>query len=127
MFRKIAVILGVAVATGAASAQDGAELDPTRTYSAAHNQLGLLKFCQLEGFTGTEAIATQTRMLKMLPAAGPDAAAAAERKGMEGTVSVNGAELTLARAAALRNSTIAAQCREIESAVNEVADLLPAG
>lgn len=131
MFRHIAIALGLSLAATAATAQDAAPdpatLDQGATYEAARNQLGLLKFCQAQGFSGGEAVAAQERMVGLLPQGDADAGAAAEEKGAQGVVSVAGAEVPLQDAASRQGSSVEDQCRQIEAAVNEVAKQLPAG
>lgn len=99
MLRPIAFALGLALAAPAAAfAQSAATPDPALAYEAARNQLGILKYCAQAGHTGTEAVAAQEKMVGMLPAGD-----AAENQG----------------------TTIDAQCKEIEAAVNQVAAGLP--
>ncbi|RJE82532.1 pore-forming ESAT-6 family protein [Paracoccus onubensis] len=141
MFRQITLALGVTLAASAAFAQETGEapaapaaeapaagaVDPAEVYEAARNQLGILKFCQEQGFSGEEAVASQEKMIAMLPEGDADAGAAAEQKGAEGTVSGGGAEISLEEAASQQSTTVDAQCKQIEAAVNQVAEQLPEG
>ncbi len=144
MFRQITLALGVTLAASAAFAQETGEapaapeapaaeapaagaVDPAEVYEAARNQLGILKFCQEQGFSGEEAVASQEKMIAMLPEGDADAGAAAEQKGVEGTVSGGGAEISLEEAASQQSTTVDAQCKQIEAAVNQVAEQLPEG
>ena len=132
MFRHIAFALGLGLTATTAVAQEQqapnpAALDQAATYEAARNQLGLLKFCQQQGFSGGEAVAAQEKMVGMLPQGDSDAGAAAEAKGAEGTVSVAGSQVTLQDAASQQGGNVEEQCRQIEAAVNQVAEQLPAG
>ncbi|WP_411956981.1 pore-forming ESAT-6 family protein [Paracoccus homiensis] len=103
------------------------QMDAAATYEAARNQLGILKYCEGQGFTGAEAVSAQEKMVGMLPEADEQAGAAAEQKGAEGTVSAGGAEIALDQAASQQGTTVEAQCQQIEAAVNQVAKQLPAG
>lgn len=135
MFRHIAITLGLGLAAATAAvaqdapqaAPDPAALDQAATYEAARNQLGLLKFCQTQGFSGTEAVSVQEKMVGLLPQGDEIAGATAEQKGAEGTVAVAGTEITLEKAATQQGSSVEEQCRQIEAAVNEVGKQLPAG
>lgn len=137
MFRQIAFALGVTLSVPAAFAQvttqpqpaapEMGSVDTAAVYEAARNQLGILKFCQTQGFTGAEATATQEKMIGLLPAGDADAGTAAEQKGNEGTVVAQGAEISLEQAAKDQGTTVEAQCKQIEAAVNQVAKQLPAG
>lgn len=146
MFRQIAfaVVSFSTLAVPAAIAQEAAQaeqqqvqqqapapaanqMDAAATYEAARNQLGILKYCEGQGFTGAEAISAQEKMVDMLPEADEQAGATAEQKGAEGTVSAGGAEIALDQAASQQGTTVEAQCKQIEAAVNQVAKQLPAG
>ena len=107
-------------------AAEAARMEPGAAYAAARNQLGILKHCQSQGFSGPEAVSAQERMISMMPAGDAALGDAAEAKGAEGTVAAMGAEITLAEGAANQNSTVKAQCQQIEQLVNEAAANLPA-
>lgn len=126
MIRKIAFALGLGLVPAAALAQDAAQpADAEATYEAARNQLGILQYCNDQGFSGTEAVETQAQLIALLP--GGDAAAgdAAESKGAEGTVAISGTEIALSEAAKNQGSTVESTCQQIEAAVNQIADSLP--
>ena len=125
MIRSIALALGVSVAPLAALAQTAEAPDAAATYEAALNQLGILQYCQTQGFTGTEAIEAQTQLIGLIPAGDEAAGQAAQQAGAEGTVSVGSTQITLAEAAESQGSTVEATCRQIEAAVNQVAETLP--
>ncbi|MDP5306895.1 pore-forming ESAT-6 family protein [Paracoccus spongiarum] len=137
MHRPIALALGLGLGLTATAAlaqqeaapapQQPATMDAATTYEAARNQLGILKFCEGQGHTGAEATANQQRLVAMLPQGDDDAGASAEEKGAGGMVSIAGTELSLADAASSRGSSVEAQCKQIEAAVNDVAKRLPAG
>lgn len=127
MIRHIAVVLGLGLAAPAAAQVAEAPTDGAANYEAARNQLGILKYCNQEGFTGPEAVATQTQLIGMIEAGDEQAGATAEEKGTQGTVAVGEAEVSLAQAAENQGSSVEATCKQIEAAVNEVAPGLPAG
>lgn len=127
MIRHIAVVLALGLAMPATAQVADAPADNAATYEAARNQLGILKYCNQEGFTGPEAVATQSQLIGMIEAGDEEAGATAEQKGSQGTVAVGDAEVTLAQAAESRGSSVEATCQQIEAAVNEVAPGLPAG
>ena len=96
MFRQIAFAAGLSMAAtagfaqtaetpaqggGAAPAQkapQAARIDPAAAYEAARNQLGILKYCQSQGFSGAEAVSAQQKLVGMLPEGDAQAGAAAE-------------------------------------------------
>ena len=95
MFRQIAFAAGLSMAAtagfaqtaetpaqggGAAPAQkapQAARIDPAAAYEAARNQLGILKYCQSQGFSGAEAVSAQQKLVGMLPEGDAQAGAAA--------------------------------------------------
>lgn len=101
-------------------------MDSAATYEAARNQLGILKYCQEQGFTGQEAVDVQAELVGMLPGGDEEAGATAEQKGEEGTVAIGDAEMSLADAAESQSSTVEETCKQIEAAVSQVAPA-PAG
>jgi hypothetical protein len=138
MFRHIAIAATLAITAPAAFAQDAAtqqpqaqtqptQVDPAAAYQAARNQLGILKYCQTQGFSGAEAVAAQEKLVGMLPAGDEGVGAQAEQKGTAGTVSVGQTEISLEDAAARQGTTVESQCQQIEAAVKQVAQQLPAG
>lgn len=128
MIRNIAFALGLGLLPAAALAQDAAApADAETTYQAARNQLGILQYCQEQGFSGPEAIEAQGQLIELLPAGDAAAGDAAEEKGVQGMVAVGENELTLADAVAGQGGTVETTCQQIEAAVNEIAPTLPAG
>lgn len=138
MIRKIAFAMGLGLLPAAVVAQDAAApaqdapaqtapADPGTTYEAARNQLGILQYCQDQGFTGAEAVEAQGKLVGLLQGGDEAVGSAAEEKGAQGTVSVGGTEVSLAEAVEERGSTVEATCQQIEAAVNEIAPTLPAG
>lgn len=138
MIRKIAFAMGLGLLPAAVVAQDAAApaqdapaqaapADPGTTYEAARNQLGILQYCQEQGFTGAEAVEAQGKLVGLLQGGDEAVGSAAQEKGAQGTVSVGGTEVSLADAVEERGSTVEATCQQIEAAVNEIAPTLPAG
>lgn len=138
MIRKIAFAMGLGLLPAAVVAQDAAApaqdapaqaapADPGTTYEAARNQLGILQYCQEQGFTGAEAVEAQGKLVGLLQGGDEAVGSAAEEKGAQGTVSVGGTEVSLADDVEERGSTVEATCQQIEAAVNEIAPTLPAG
>ena len=133
MIRKIALAVSLGLLPAAVVAQDAAApaeaapADPGATYEAARNQLGILQYCQEQGFTGAEAVEAQGKLVGLLQGGDEAVGSAAEEKGAQGTVSVGGTEVSLADAVEERGSTVEATCQQIEAAVNEIAPTLPAG
>lgn len=132
MIRHIALVLGVSMAAPAAFAQtaeapEGAAVDSAATYEAARNQLGILKYCQEQGFAGAEAVDTQEQLVGMIPEGDTAAGDSAEQRGAEGVISIGDTQITLAEAVEGQGGTVETTCREIETAVNQVAASLPPG
>ncbi|MBK4216204.1 pore-forming ESAT-6 family protein [Paracoccus caeni] len=121
----VAFAQDTAPAPDAAPSPEAAGIDPAQAYLAARNQLGILKHCQEQGFSGAEAVAAQEKMIGMLPAGDAAAGDEAEQKGAAGTVSIGGTEVNLEEAATGQGTTVEAQCQQIEAAVNQVAAQLP--
>lgn len=134
MTRTLAIALALGLAPAAVLAQEAAPdapeataPDPAATYEAARNQLGILQYCNDQGFSGPEAVEAQAQLVALLPEGDPAVGETAELKGAEGTVALGDTELTLAEAVEARGSTVEATCQQIEAAVNEIAPSLPAG
>jgi len=138
MIRHIALAVGLGLTAPVAALAQTADapeaqpqapqtMDSAATYQAARNQLGILKYCNAEGYSGEEAIESQAKLVGMLPGEDEEAGAAAEQKGEAGTVSIGEAEMSLEDAAASQNSNVEETCKQIEAAVNQVAPTMPAG
>lgn len=114
----------VATAGSAAFAQTPADMDGA--IAAAHNQLGILEYCQSEGHIEGAAVEAQNKVLKMLPAATDTAKVEADyEKGKTGTVSAMGQEVSLADAATKQGSDEATMCQQVATAVEQAAASLP--
>ena len=129
MIRKFSIVAALAVLAQPVLAQDEAaiaETDPAAAYEAARNQLGILKYCQAQGFTDGQAVAVQERVLGMIEQGDAAAGDEAEAKGAEGVVSAMGAEVTLTDSAEQQGTTPEAQCQQIAGLVTQMGEQLPA-
>lgn len=118
---------GTAYAQTAAPAMPEAGSDEAEMiYQSARNQLGVLKHCNQQGFIGEEAVATQQKLLGLIPAGDVAQGDAAEEKGVGGTVVSMGTEMTLADGATQQSTTPEAMCKQMETAMAQMAAQLPA-
>lgn len=118
---------GTASAQTAAPAMPEAGSDEAEMiYQSARNQLGVLKHCNQQGFIGEEAVATQEKLLGLIPAGDVAQGDAAEEKGVGGTVVSMGTEMTLADGATQQSTTPEAMCKQMETAMAQMAAQLPA-
>lgn len=118
---------GTAYAQTAAPAMPEAGSDEAEMiYQSARNQLGVLKHCNQQGFIGEEAVATQEKLLGLIPAGDTAQGDAAEEKGVGGTVVSMGTEMTLADGATQQSTTPEAMCKQMETAMAQMAAQLPA-
>ena len=92
---------------------------------AAHNQLGVLEYCQAQGSIGPDVVALQKRMLTMLPPAQVDGLDAAEATGKRGVVQFGGSEVAIADAAKARSTTADAMCKQMGQMLESQAAMLP--
>ena len=91
----------------------------------AHNQLGVLQYCQAKGALGADKVALQQKMIGMLPATSTEGFADAEAVGKTGTVSFGGSKTSLEEAAKAQNTTVAALCGKLGDALANAAKNLP--
>ena len=100
--------------------------DMDDTIAASQNQLGLLEYCEAQGHIDGTAVATQVKLMAMLPAPTDTAKTeAAYAKGKEGTVSAMGVEQTLTAAATAQNTDVKALCGQLASLVEQAAAQMP--
>ena len=92
---------------------------------AAHNQLGVLEYCQAQNSVGADVVALQQRILGMLPPAQVDGLNEAEAAGKRGVVQFGGSEVPLADAAKAQNTTPDAMCKQMASMLQAQAAQLP--
>ncbi len=91
----------------------------------AHNQLGILQYCQAQGSVGADTIALQRRLLTMLPPAQVAGLDQAEAAGRSGIVQFGDTELPLVEAAKTQNTTADAMCKQIASMLQAQSAQLP--
>jgi hypothetical protein len=92
---------------------------------AAHNQLGVLEYCQAQGSVGADTVSLQQRVLGMLPPAKVDGLDDAEAAGKKGVVSFAGNQVPLADAAKAQNTTPDAMCKQMATMLQAQAAQLP--
>ncbi|MDS9468376.1 pore-forming ESAT-6 family protein [Paracoccus sp. MBLB3053] len=114
--------------TAAPEAAVQAEASATDTgaaYESARNQLGVLTYCEDKGFIDSRAVATQNRLLGMIPQGDAAKGDAAETLGKTGTVSAMGVERTLADAASEQKTTEDALCKQMDALLQQLAAQVP--
>lgn len=94
-------------------------------HQAAHNQLGILQYCQEQGSVSGDTVALQQRALSMLPPAQVEGLDEAEAAGKRGVVQFGGSEVQLANAAKAQNTTVDAMCKQIATLLQSQASQLP--
>ena len=89
-------------------------------HEGAANQLGVLEYCQAQGYTDGSAVLAQQGVISRMPAyAG--STAAAEATGKTGTIAANGQSVSLSDIAAKGHSTEAGMCQQMAANVKQVA------
>ncbi len=89
-------------------------------HDGAANQLGVLEYCQAQGYTDGSAVVAQQGVISRLPAyAG--STAAAEATGKTGTISANGQSVSLSDMAARGHATEASMCQQMAANVKQAA------
>ncbi len=89
-------------------------------HDSAANQLGVLEYCQAQGYTDGSAVLAQQGVISRLPAY-TGSTAAAEATGKTGTIAANGQSVSLSDMASKGHSTEAAMCQQMASNVKQVA------
>ena len=121
------IIAGAGVALWAA----GASAQPDQmamAHQMAANQLGVLEYCQKQGYTDTAATDAQRTVMARLPASDPAVSTeAAEASGRQGTLVANGNSYTLASMASTHNTTESALCKQMAGNVMQVASMQRGG
>ena len=92
---------------------------------AAHNQLGVLRYCQDQGSVGTDVVELQGRIIGMLPPATVAGEDQAEADGKTGVVEFAGNKVAMADAAKARNTTVDAMCKQIAGMLQAQAGNIP--
>jgi hypothetical protein len=103
--------------------------DPTQiAHLSAANQLGILEYCQGEGYTDQSAVDAEKKSISMLPASSgpPDTSslADAESTGKRGSFLLNGNKTPLTKIADGKNTTVKSLCAQMGTATkNAVANM----
>jgi hypothetical protein len=103
--------------------------DPTQiAHLSAANQLGILEYCQGEGYTDQSAVDAEKKSISMLPASSgpPDTSslADAESTGKQGSFLLNGNKTPLTKIADGKNTTVNSLCAQMGTATkNAVANM----
>ena len=92
---------------------------------AAHNQLGVLEYCQAQGSVGSDVVALQQRIIGMMPPGQVDGLDQAEASGKAGNVVFAGNTVAISDAAKARSTTTDAMCKQIGSMLTAQASSLP--
>lgn len=80
---------------------------------AAHNQLGILEYCQQQGFVGADAVQSERRQIAAMPSVHVDGIDQAEIDGRQGTVEAGGQRTSLLEAAEHQGITVRNLCNRI--------------
>lgn len=126
----IAALVVSPLLAGAALAQEAAvpQMSMEDAYAAAQNQLGVLEYCQTKADVGNEVIATQNRLMGMIPPPSDTTEAIdAYQKGKTGTVSSMGQEVALADVAQQRSTSEESLCQQMAQLVTQAGDQIPPG
>ena len=99
--------------------------DPGAAYESARNQLGVLIYCQENGYIDGSAVETQNKLMTMIPPGDATRGDAAEAKGKEGTVSAMGVERSLSDAATEQKTTEDALCKQMDALLKQLAAQMP--
>ena len=92
---------------------------------AAHNQLGVLQYCQTKGSVDAETVVLQRRLVGMLPPGPTDGIEEAEVAGKKGIVQFGQQQVSMADAAKAQKTTPDAMCKQIASMLKAQAAQLP--
>lgn len=107
------VLAGMTAAHAATDPLDQAHA----AYLAAYNQLGLLEYCEEQGYVGADVVELQSRMMSLLPTPrDPSGAEEAQQTGRAGTIAAGEQTMSIADATA-GEGTAEAVCAEIGDAV----------
>ncbi|MDB6453554.1 pore-forming ESAT-6 family protein [Falsirhodobacter sp. 20TX0035] len=127
----LAALVATPLLAGAALAQDAPaapQMSMEDAYAAAQNQLGVLEYCQTKATVGNEVIATQTRLMGMIPPPSDTTEAIdAYQKGKTGTVSSMGQEVALADVAQQRSTSEESLCQQMAQLVTQAGEQIPPG
>lgn len=86
------------------------------------NQLGVLEYCQSQGYADAASVAAERASIARLPPGGDaKSETAAEALGRSGSMSMNGNPMTLTSMASGHNTTVAAMCQQMASSAKQAA------
>ena len=119
-------VSGIFAALSFASAR--AQTDGASTaHLAAANQLGVLEYCQSQGFIDGAPISSERDIIARLPASSV-ATGDAEATGKSGVLSSpNGQQFPLLQLASSHNTTVAALCKQMGSSASQSSSVLSQG
>ncbi len=122
MLNKLPVFVAAALAILSSRANAQADAMAMGRQSAA-NQIGIMEYCQTNGFADADAVAAQRSAFARLPPApvGSPPTDSAETLGRTGTLSINGTKHTLASMAGNQNMTVSAVCGQMAANAKQVA------
>lgn len=119
------LFLGAGLIPAAAQQQPTPE-QMEMAYTAARNQLGVLKYCQEKGYTDGTAVEVQTKLIGLIPApADASKADSAEESGKQGKVSAMGVDQDFAASAKAQNVSEEKLCQTLADTVKQAASQLP--
>jgi hypothetical protein len=130
MFSRISVLTATVLAVsalglGSAAAQQPSADQMTAAYQAARNQYGILEFCQSNGFADADTVATQQKLLELIPVADKTTGDDAEALGKKGTVSAMGVTSDLEAAAKAQGTTVEKLCTAMAGMIKQAGAQLP--
>lgn len=92
----------------------------------SNNQLGLLEYCQAQGYIDGKAIVVQKKLMSMLPAVSDaNKMEIAYQKGKKGTVAALDKDVPLADAAARKKTDVANLCQHLGGLIVKAGENLP--
>ena len=121
----------VVLAACAASAQTGPAAPQSQqdmmkmVRLAAHNQLGVMQYCQSKGSVDADTVVLQRRLVGMLPPGSTAGLEEAEAAGKRGLVQFGGNQVSLTDAARAQKTTPDAMCKQIGALLKAQAAQLP--
>lgn len=95
-------------------AQSELEASSDLAIFGAHNQLGVLTYCETQGFIDDLAIQIQNKVIEMLPEAeNLEDAEKAFETGLSGHIQAHGLDMMIDEAAEIRGGDARGYCREV--------------
>ena len=90
------------------------------SHNSAANQLGVLEYCQAQGYTDASAVTAQKGVIARMPAYS-GSTEAAEASGKQGTITGAGTTMSLSDMATKSNTTEAVLCQKMADNTKQVA------